>query len=472
MKKILLFLILILISILLFSCSEKITNNNEDDVSDDISKVITMDFYGYEASIVKADDANTFLMYVENTTFSDAARKRVAEIEENFNCKINILLNTKDTLGIDVYAKVSAGVNPAEIIMTDDGQYGNLGKGGFLTEMDDVRHIIDYMDSAKFGTIGALESIMYNGVIYGVYPNYWPECFPGFYAPIVFNPNLMISATGTDPREFVEQRTWTRSKFEEVLELCTFNDGVKDIYAFAVDPGHFMSTAIAANHINLTRKIDDEYVLEYKSAQALDAIDWGRYLLTEKKHCFAPPQRKLEWWDQYKQSFIEGTVAMLMYPTWGIYGVGETTVGYQVDNFGLLPLPTGPYVEYGDWVGFIEGVAHIMTIPITADDTEKAAHIINALCEPLEGFETEETRMDYYMKHLFHDIRDFNLFFQMVEGSRYNYWKDDGKSLVMRFASLSSRTTTEIIETYGDKFQIEVLEKFVIPNQQFIDSLN
>jgi len=471
MKKVFLFIILVAMCVTLFSCAKETSEELQKDNSENKNEA-KIDLNGYKASIIRSDDENRYLMYIADSAFADSARKKVAEIEELLNCKIEIILSPKDTLGADVYAAVSAGMDPAEIMIADDGQYGNLGKSGLLTPMDDVRHIIDYMDSAKFGTIGALESIMYNGIVYGVYPNYWPECFPGFYAPIVFNGDIMKAAVDADPREFVEQRTWTREKFAEVLEACTFNDGVKDIRALAVEPSHFINMALAANHVNLTTKIDNEYTLEYKSQRGIDALDWARTLKVDKKHCFSLPQTKLDWWEQYRQSFYEGKAAMLMYPTWGIYGVSDTTVGYHIDNFGILPIPTGPFVEYGDWAGYIEGVGHIMTIPITASEVEYAAHVINAMCDPLENFETEEKRLEYYSKHLFHDLRDYELFFKMVENSRYNYWKDDGKSMINNFTGTSSKTTSEIIGMYEERFYNSVLSKFVIPNQQFIDSLN
>jgi hypothetical protein len=222
--------------------------------------------------------------------------------------------------------------------------------------------------------------------------------------------------------------------------------------------------AIRANGGSAIKKDGDTYVNDMGSPENIDAMQWTMDLITNNKDCFLFGSG----WTGIMDPFLKGDAAMLMYPTWGLF----STVGMNLDSWGLLPFPNGPGREYSDWAAYYDGNDHFITIPRNCEFPEDAAYMLNELCEPMDDYPTYEDLMTFYERNLFHDKRDFELYFKMAENCRYSYWYEGGNPVVSTIGSSSTfkKTPAEIVESTSKAFQT-VIDKYIAGNQAYFEAL-
>ena len=120
------------------------------------------------------------------------------------------------------------------------------------------------------------------------------------------------------------------------------------------------------------------------------------------------------------RNFVAEHGAYAFLPTHFLFGVyGE--VAMNLDNFAILPTPTGPDVP----IGYMTSVHHTMyysiSFPIASLHTDAAAVVVNEIYEPLPGFETRDDIKAYMSRNYFFDERDADVFFELFDNSYYNY---------------------------------------------------
>jgi hypothetical protein len=352
----------------------------------------------------------------------------------------------------------------ADVFNSNDETIKALMKADLLIPLDEVANVLDYKNEQKWGTAGMLETVMWDSKIYGVRPSLWPERYPAFYTPIIFNQTITAGFNNPDPREFVEKGEWTREKFIQLLNDCTVNDGENRKYGLSTFPSFIFAMAIRANGGSAIKKDGDTYVNDMGSPENIDAMQWTMDLITNNKDCFLFGSG----WTGIMDPFLKGDAAMLMYPTWGLF----STVGMNLDSWGLLPFPNGPGREYGDWAAYYDGNDHFITIPRNCEFPEDAAYMLNELCEPMDDYPTYEELMTFYERNLFHDKRDFELYFKMAENCRYSYWYEGGNPVVATIGSGSTfkKTPAEIVASTSKSFQT-IIDKYIAGNQAYFEAL-
>ncbi|MDF2686430.1 MAG: hypothetical protein K0S55_1612, partial [Clostridia bacterium] len=71
----------------------------------------------------------------------------------------------------------------------------------------------------------------------------------------------------------------------------------------------------------------------------------------------------------------------------------------------------------------------------------------------------------------FHDERDFNLYFEMANNSRYNYWYAGGYLISDTLAaSFESKTAAEVVESCSTQFQT-MIDEYIQGNKAFFENL-
>lgn len=365
---------------------------------------------------------DSFLGYAYETTLADAAMKRVKDLEKNFNCELEIEVRS----GVHDYveAPILSGAYVADIISGISDMIGDNCRLGTYVGMRDLSDIIDVEDSFKWGKGPFLETMYYKDDLYGLVPAAWPELTHiNFGYPIVFNGNLFSAYGIADPREYVENKVWTWDKFEEVVASAYITEGAEIKHYGFLGNSRIISEMYMYSNGSATVTLDAEgnpYFSLYDD-RGMKAMD--RCIQFYNVTCKDYIARHTSGYnhDEIAKAFCNEDALMGAVYTGYIYG-RDAIVAQEVYDFGILSWPHGPDVEPGYAYGVIENIYSAVAIPVTTPEPTYTAIILNALYEPLEGFETREAVQEYMSHNYFFDERDADVFFKMYDNCIYNYF--------------------------------------------------
>ena len=93
-----------------------------------------------------------------------------------------------------------------------------------------------------------------------------------------------------------------------------------------------------------------------------------------------------------------------------------------MDNFGVVPFPRGPLGNNLTTPGTtITDTRFGTAIPLLCKDPAMSAIILDAIYEPLPGYEEEESIIDYLRHNFFFDDRDVENYINAFDNIIYNY---------------------------------------------------
>ena len=361
--------------------------------------------------------SDNYLGYVLETEFSDLAMKRVKDLEEKYNFKLEMTTETADLVNM-----TAGGMKFSDIFLSPSFNYFSWCKTGLLTGISRLSDYIDYRDSEKWGSPQILESMFYKDDVYGLTPNAWPEQnYTSFGYPLVANVDLIMTNGAQNPRELVEAKTWTWDVFNTELDKNTIVEGseVKS-YGLVTSYPYFASMILLSNGAKFADvNSDGELICGYYTDAGFRALEeirevwYGAY-----KHTVSREEVYLS--ETVTSNFVNemGTYAFL--PTHFIFGVyGE--VAMKLDNFAILPTPTGPDVDPDHVMSYHHTMYYAISFPITSDNVDAAALVVNEIYDPLTGYETKDDIKEYMSRNYFFDERDADAFFDLFENSYYNY---------------------------------------------------
>ena len=372
---------------------------------------------------------NNVLGYLEDTAFAELAAARINEVEANYNCKLNIQYMVYDAAAAEFKKALATGDNFADVIQHESYIMQDFARTeGALVGMSELVSQLDYHDTAKWGNKNILESMFWEKDLYGVVPMAWPELlYTSSGYPIVFNGNLVKQIGATDPREFVEKKEWTWDKFEEVLHTYTTTNGETTIYGMAVHPPYFSGMMVSSNNVKFAYKEGDVYKAGLYTPEAEAALSRAQFIYnTTSADCFFKGNITPE---GVVDIFINNGAVMASVSSGNIYGV-NSKISFEVENTGILPYPAGPNNPEFQWKSIHESMYFIICFPSFSANLEEAATAINALYEPLPGFETPEKTLDYMTRNMFFDPRDSQVFYTMLSNTEYNYFKDNARAII------------------------------------------
>ncbi|MDF2685811.1 MAG: extracellular solute-binding protein family 1 [Clostridia bacterium] len=460
MKKIITLLILLCFCLFMMSCSAA---PNEEAEQENEAEEPQIDLNGISISILQPWEVISPIGYKAETLFSDLAFARFDEIEKNYNCNLE-LVQTTDIKGA-VQSATTIGIIDGDIITEGSGVLHKMAEAELLYPLTDLKDILDYENDAKWGGANVLECLMLNSTPYGVIPYSWPQMEPAVSFVIAANNELLKAQGLPDAREHIENGTWNRDTFVEYIQKGTFGEGDSKVWGIFVQNTHWVQMALAGNEIYYVEQKDGQIVKNLDTEAGIEALQWATDTVNLNNDCFFNNFKPLSGWDGIVKPLVDRKVSMCALSMHVIYN----TVIYELDDFSVLPFPVGPYGTAGKWPSIIEG-ATAFSIPAISENSEAAAYIINALGEPFEGYETEEKRVDYYASQIVHDRRDAELVYSMLKSSKYNYWPFGSLTFTTSVAdTLLKKTPRELLDTYS-KLLDECIDKYMIPNLDYMES--
>lgn len=424
--------ILMTVVLCLYSVSCSGSGETETQVPDYELEVDMNNLNGFAASFKvengASSDGDPIFGYVPSTNMAEIALKRISDIEKKMNCTLDITYDPdKRGLANGIMPMIASGLYACDVLM--DGSEFCLGlmEGGYLERLS---LLIDVTDTEKWGTPTANMCLFWKDDQYGVLPAMWPDLYyTSVGYPFCVNENIVAAVGGTDPRDYVENNTWTWDRFEDCIELYTFDSSAYRVYGCGTQSVYFAQMMFRSNGdrlLDIHKATDDPESCGYYTGTAFEALSRTFSMLFETHTEYFYPSN-----DRFlmAEKFIAGELGIVCSNTQFIFG-SDTSYVYNCDNFGILPAPQGPDAIPGDYGGCNESMEYSIMIPITCRDSETVAFLVDALFEPFDEYKTKQGIIDYMADTMFFDRRDAEVFYKMVRNTEYAFYVDGGRGII------------------------------------------
>ncbi|MBQ4628960.1 MAG: hypothetical protein IJB44_07765 [Clostridia bacterium] len=422
MKSFVSVLLLLCIMMSFVACAGTAEEEIVPDYSTDLGEVT---FMGVDFKFMQKNDEHStgedYFGYVVNTEFADLALQRVKEVGAKYD--VNIIIETGKDVGSTVQNETYAGLVSADAVQTSGGGLAGILRAGMLYDLTELSDYIDYTNSEKWGNVENLKPLFWDGALFGVIPAAWPMLkFRSMDGPVIVNEDIIRNINQTDPREFVEKDEWTWDKFEELMPIYNhINDAGDEVKAIYTTVHWLFRTIQSTNGEDFIFQDENgEYQLGLHSAQTFEAMatawDWafGDY------SSFVYIDTNNNWTNMLQAFLDEKSVLTIMNGT-DLLG-SENSIAYQMDNFGVVPFPRGPLGSNKTNSGTtITDTKFCTAIPYACKDPAMSAIILDAIYEPLPGYESEEDMIGYLRQNFFFDDRDVMNYIDSYNNLIYNY---------------------------------------------------
>ncbi|MBO4392138.1 MAG: hypothetical protein J5816_02410 [Clostridia bacterium] len=458
----------------LFAASCSSAESSSEEVFDtdlySVDKNVNLDGFEYKIRFYDhyvPEDGSLF-GYRQSTEFNDAVIKRIKDVENAFNCKIVPSNGPGADLDSNILAILISGQSFYDTVLSSSWNLRPIIESGSFEPLSQVSDIIDYTDSAKWGNWRLLEQSVWDGDIYGVVPVQWPGMAVTGGWMFVFNERMAELLGQPDPREYIEDKSWSREKLGEMMLTYTTNDLSHPLKALLVYEGHFYDTALRANKAQTYKLVDGKYVSGYHTPEGLDALKWSDdFLHVDYADCTYQPCPG----DSERNAiFINEDVAMFLSHVSNIFGA-NSEIPFEVENYCVLPMPNGPEREKRNlpYTTAFERVHANMFFPINGN-LDYSALIANTLFEPLDGFGEEELKA-YYLRYYYHDERDYDLAKEVFENGRYTFLSDGFRAPVVEaLYGNHTRTVAEVLDA-TEESQNERVLKYIVPTVESLEEI-
>ncbi|MBO4392134.1 MAG: hypothetical protein J5816_02390 [Clostridia bacterium] len=410
------------------------------------------------------------LGYRPDTQFSDLAKARIKEVENDYNCKLKI--NYNSTQRCHTFISLSyAGVFMCDVISGISDMWADAARAGMLVGLSELGEYIDYKNEDKWGNRSILEVIYYENDLYGLIPMGWPELnHSSFGYPLAVNEDLVALSGQPDPREYVESGDWTWAQFRNCLENYTQIEGTETVrYGLSAHWPYYAEMFIRSNGDSLVYKDDEgNYSYGFVTPTAFAAMEEARAIWnTDLSYTISSGMNDTV--EQTVNDFVNEVSVMCVAPTGYLYGQ-DARISLNVDNFGILTWPLGPDAEPGHVYGIMENNNYCIAFSALSTQPDTSAVIINALYEPLPGFETAEDIKAYMAHNFFFDERDCDCFLAMYYNQEYNYFHYNMRTQYVGFLERTSRSISEYVEGISSVAN-EIFQKDVMPSVRGIEAV-
>ncbi|MBQ6052668.1 MAG: extracellular solute-binding protein [Clostridia bacterium] len=422
MRKILSVLFVICIVFTLCSCGQQAESETVPEYDLDIGEV---DYKGAEFVFAQRNEEHStgdeYFGYVVNTEFSDLAVRRIKEVEEKLHVKITVDLSGGD-IGYLVPATTISGLVPFDALQTASNPMASLARAGYLYDITVLSDIMDYLNAAKWGTKEDLKPLCWNGGLFGVIPAAWPMLkYRSVDGAVVVNETIIGYLQETDPRELCERDEWTWRKFEELMPVYNhINDAGDEVMALETTVHWLFRTMHTTNGVPVVVKDESgDYQLSlHSSADTFEAMqtawNWtfGEYSSYVNVNTGD--------WKVLLQNFIDGRSVVTIMNGTDLCG-SENSIAFNMDNFGVVPFPHGPNGSRANTGATITETRFVTSIPALCKEPAMSAAVLDAIYEPLAGYENDDDIVEYLRKQYFFDDRDVYNFVDMYKTVLYNY---------------------------------------------------
>ncbi|MBP5246054.1 MAG: hypothetical protein J6036_06335 [Clostridia bacterium] len=399
--------------------------------------------------------------FMDGTSLADIAAERKKDVENAYNCTLNVIYADSDTNNAAVQTAALSGKSVYDISTNGSFAYCVNVRAGYFAGLS---ALIDVTDTDKWGTPNMLHHMIWKNDVYGVVPYAWPELlYTTFGYPIAVNETLINKYGHSDPREFVETEMWTWDKFEEVLHEYTVKESDRTVYGMATHAPYFSVMMFLSNGTAMSDVVDGSVCCGVFTERGYVALERAHSIYLETcRDCFHPSDA---WGGVGVDLFVNGEIVLLTLPTSELFGDSSSLL-YRTDNVGILPYPFGPDAEPGIYASDYSNLDCATVIPISANDLSVSALILDAVYEPFDEYKTKDDIITYMAEQVFFDERDAHIFANMLENTQYGYFREGGRGVIENACS-SDTPVKQLIETNESRYG-EIIEEYMVHHYEGI----
>ena len=413
------------------------------------------------------EGADSTLSYTNNTEFGDLARQRLNDVKSKYNCDIQF--DPVGRSGEVAYNSAVAGICVFDFITEESYFLVNYVRANAFIDLATLENM-DVFDESKWGNKYMLVSTMFNGGIYGVLPAAHPmRLANSIDVLIVVNEDCISSIQETDPRYYFENSEWNWTTFDHAINNYSYINQTTNerVYSLASGFGGFSRELAMSNGTEVFYFNDNgSYTLGYFMPSAVEAYnqayEWFFGATTSNVMSNGSGDDNL-------RMVADGETVMSVISSWQIFSTTDS-LAYRTDNFAVLPVPVGPNANgQNDYKTSYSSADFTMCIPLTAKDPEVSALVLDKIYEPFEGYETEESMIDYMHKNYFSDRRDAEFFVEMTKDNHV-YYHDHYHSFSTMFDQFPGNGITRGMQSY-ENADYENATKYLLPAYQTLYDL-
>ena len=471
MKKILRTISIFLLISMMMSFAACATIHETEVVPEYNSKLNEIDFSGEDFILKQNNNYNSigdsYLGYVTNTEFADIAKARIEEVEKKYNVKIEII--TDQSLIQSIQNETYSGSVSFDAAQTVSNALSSVVRAGFMYDLADLTEYLDYTNAEKWGHIESLKPFCWDGGIFAVMPASWPMLkYYSMDGPMIFNGEIISYLNETDPREFAERDEWTWDKFEELMPIYAHkNDKGEDVTSLYTGPHPLFRTIQTTNGEGFIIKDDNgEFQLGHHSERTFEAINTAWNWIFGDYASFINATAPT--WNATLQTFIDGKTTFVIVKGTELIGT-TSSIAYNMSNYGLIPFPRGPHGSNKVNCGTTITETFFGTgIPQLCEDPTMSAIILNAIYEPLPGYETDDDITKYLRQNFFFDDRDTKTFIEAYQNLYYNYRNESINDVYISINN--SKTMREWLDQYAEADENN-RQKYVVNIETSVEEL-
>ena len=411
--------------------------------------------------------------YPNNTTLCDAAVKRLSDVEKKLNCTINLQYDDIEQEEL-IMRYMGNNINYDAVYSADhDGTLEGADAGIFLA-LEDYMDYADLKNTSKYGEANVQEIVSFKGSIYGLCPITWPYKQPRTFGIMVFNMDPISQYGKVDPKEFLENNLWNWDALEEIITTYHVVDGNKEIKAMAARNFDLARLLVQSNGVELAQfDSNGEIIRNYGSENMMEALQWYKDVVMTNNDAFSKSMTS----DSMDQTSVAEEICLGN----AMCGITATDlvyykIIYDAKNISMMPFPSGPRGEYGKWTGIIEG-QECFSVFKNTDEPEIVITILDEICEPLEGYETEEDLLNYIGGSVLYNNEDAEIILNVHDHARYSYWSETlGSTNINSFyrsasSNLNEKSPMQVVEEFKSKI-VDYVEEYMVPNMPIYDIIN
>jgi hypothetical protein len=386
-------LLIILISFSIFTACGTKENAGVDGQNANNEKENTLqDFDGAEF-IVESSWINDFCHEKEGVTLDlDIARAWWKQVEKDLNCVITPHLVDPQPL---IAASVASGVKQNDLMFIEARDMYQLAKAEYLVNLDELENI-DPLDESRWSQNYGREMYTYKGISYAVKQRSYTGAAGGISGgTLVFNDNLIKEFNAPNPYELLENGQWTFDTFKDLLPKVTDTTADRRIYGLVQQNDDLLpKSAVFANGGHAAVEKDGKLIFGFTQPEAISALEWAKSIMSDKDVF-----KKV---DYSNGDFAKGKATFYLSQAWVNMIMDEAFKNFSTImndiSFSWIHFPYGPNAEYGKTMAAWEqSTIQEWSIPITCDDAESSAYLLNYWLDPAKGNpeEYEKTAADY-----------------------------------------------------------------------------
>jgi len=297
-----------------------------------------VDFEGLTFRIADSGSAGSSLRLMYDETVVASARSemlfdRYDEIEDEYNCTVEVIEYDEDTLMI----RQASGVPYADLINHRLHTIWEYYQSGYIMPLNEIATIDLY--SGKYGTEQLIEDLTWKGDTVAAYPQYWGIITPNFSDAVFFNPYIFNILNMPNPHELYEQGEWNWASLETIGKACVSTSTDDYPLYLSTMNNYFVRMMILSNGGSYLKQNDaGKYEYGLLEENVIEAV--------QKSHDYFSEGYLCEYPDDVQDAlmlFVENQLAIIAeYSVQGIFD-DKGVIGTEMQGeYGWVHNPIGP----------------------------------------------------------------------------------------------------------------------------------